>query len=210
MPRIVDHAARRQELATAALAIVREEGPQALSVRRLAGVTGWSSGALRHYVPDVDALAGLLLEQVSSRIQGSVAAILADACPGVAATDTVVACLAQVLPLDADREVEFAVWRHFWGQDRQGVEAEWVWTGQRMFHRQLVLLLAGAQVRELTALPGELPAALEAWAAHLHAVVDGLALRAGLAVPDPGAEQVLRDLRHAVDVVAAGVREAAS
>lgn len=175
-------------------------------MRRLATVTGWSSGALRHYVPDVDALAGLLLEQVAGRIQRAVSAELATVGPGVVPPSTVVACLAQTLPIDGEREVEFSVWRHFWGRDRQGVEAAWVWTGQRMFHRQMVLLLAGAEVSSLTALPESLPDGLEMWAGHLHAVTDGLALRAGLAVPAPTTEEVLAELGHAVDVVAAGAK----
>lgn len=207
MPRIVDHAARRKELAQAALSIVRAEGAEALSVRRLAAASGWSVGALRHYVPDMDALAGLLLEEVSARVQQGVADVLTrarlddlDLLRGV-----VVDCLAQVVPLDPQREVEFAVWRYFWGRDRRGVEAEWVWIGQRTFYRQMVLLLAGRDIETATVLSGVVAEELEPWAGHLHACVDGLALRAALAVPPEPPEATRAALRFAVDVVADAV-----
>lgn len=206
MPKVVDHDARRRDLAAAALEVVATDGPEALSVRRLVAATGWSSGAIRHYVPDTDALARLLLDQVSGRVQESVAQVLQTAA-GLAdpPVDTVVECLAHVLPLDTGREVEFAVWRHFWGRNRSGADAAWVWAGQRMFHRQLVLLLDGTSPRELPAYPDDLPGGLERWAGHLHAFADGLALRAGLAVPRPRAAEVLTELRHGVAVVAGGV-----
>lgn len=202
MPRVVDHAARRRALAEAALELVRSDGPEALSVRRVATATGWSSGALRHYVPDVDALAGLLLDEVSARVQGRVAAILSAGAPPQRRCDLVTVCLSQLLPLDDDRQVEFAVWRHFWGRDREGVEAAWVWTGQRMVHRQLVLLLAGRAEAEVPPLPGTLPPHWERWAAHLHGYVDGLALRVALAMPAPTTADTLADLRHFVELVA--------
>lgn len=206
MPKVVDHASRRKELAGAALAIVRQDGPESLSMRRLAAASGWSSGALRHYVPDVDALAGLLLEQVSARVQAAVTTHLAVSGRNRVTTDAVIACLAEVLPLDPEREMEFAVWRYFWGRDRRGVEAAWVWTGQRMYYRQMVLLLSGVEIRHLSPRPEQLEDGLEAWASHLHAVVDGLALRAGLAVPPPSADEVMSDLRHAVAVIAGALR----
>lgn len=202
MPRIVDHGARRHELAAAALEIVGTSGVDALSVRALAARSGWSSGALRHYVPDVDALASLLLDEVAGRIQQRVTGVLREGVAPEHTAEIVVACLEQLLPLDEERRVEFGIWRHFWGRDRRGVESAWVWTGQRMFHRQMVLLLGGAPADTVPQLPGDLPPDLERWAGHLHAFTDGLALRAAIAVPAVTAAEVHEDLVHLVDVVA--------
>lgn len=202
MPRIVDHAARRAELAAAALEIVNASGVEALSVRTLAAASGWSSGALRYYVTDVSALAQLLLDEVSGRVQKRVTAVLRDGVPPLRTVPIVIQCLEQVLPIDERRSVEFAVARHYWGRDRDGPEAEWVWTGQRVFYRQMVLLLHGAGPDVVPQLPGAQSPNLEQWAGHLHAFTDGLALRAAVSVPAVSASEVREDLSHFVDVIA--------
>lgn len=209
MPRLVDHQTRRAELVDAALAVIRDEGVETLSVRSLARVSGWSSGAVRHYVPDANAMARLLQERVSADVQASVRAILGrpGALDGPAEVrDGVIACLCRLLPLDAPRQVEFEVWRHFWGRNRSGPDAAWVWQGQRAFYRQLVLLLDGRGLSPDIA-PTTLNEPLEAWAGHLHAVVDGLALRAALEVPAVHPDDLRAAVTHAVDVI---IRDLAS
>ena len=49
MPRVVDHAVRRQELAEALWRVVRRDGVHEVSVRTVADEAGTSPGALRHY-----------------------------------------------------------------------------------------------------------------------------------------------------------------
>lgn len=56
MPRIVDHEQRRRDLAAAVWTIVRTDGLGAVSIRRVAAESGWSTGAVRHYLPSHDEL----------------------------------------------------------------------------------------------------------------------------------------------------------
>ncbi len=59
MPKIVDHDARREEIAQALWRVVRRDGIRAASVRTVAAEAGWSAGAVRYYFPDQDGPAQL-------------------------------------------------------------------------------------------------------------------------------------------------------
>ena len=48
MPKVVDHAARREQLAAALWRVVVRDGVEAASLRRVAAEAGWSVGSLRH------------------------------------------------------------------------------------------------------------------------------------------------------------------
>lgn len=52
MPRIVDHEQRRRDLVRAVWAIIQRDGLRGVTIRRLADESGWSSGAVRHYLPN--------------------------------------------------------------------------------------------------------------------------------------------------------------
>ncbi|GAT88424.1 AcrR family transcriptional regulator [Paenarthrobacter nicotinovorans] len=49
MPKIVDHAQRRLDLADAALALVASEGVAAVTTRLVAKKRGWTIGVINHY-----------------------------------------------------------------------------------------------------------------------------------------------------------------
>jgi AcrR family transcriptional regulator len=49
MPKLVDHEQRRRELGEAVWRVIRRDGVEAASVRKVAQEAGWSAGALRHY-----------------------------------------------------------------------------------------------------------------------------------------------------------------
>ena len=65
MPKIVDHDARRVDLARAAAAVARRDGIDEVTVRNVASQAGVSAGALRHYFPRQ---ADLLRENVDGRV----------------------------------------------------------------------------------------------------------------------------------------------
>lgn len=52
MPRIVDHAKRRREIADALLSIVAEDGIYGATIRAVAARAGWSTGVINHYFSD--------------------------------------------------------------------------------------------------------------------------------------------------------------
>lgn len=109
VPKIVDHDARRAELALAAWAVVRREGIEHASVRTVAAEAGCSPGSLRHYFPSQSDLLAAALQVVVERIDARLVAIARDPDPRVAARRV----LHELLPLDAERRAENEVWLAF-------------------------------------------------------------------------------------------------
>src|ERR687896_488353 len=73
MPKIVDHAERREQLAAALWRVVVREGIDAASLRRVAAEAGWSVGSLRHYFPSQSELLRFAMELVVRRVTQRVA-----------------------------------------------------------------------------------------------------------------------------------------
>jgi AcrR family transcriptional regulator len=167
MPKVVDHAARREQLAAALWQVVVREGVEAASLRRVAAEAGWSVGSLRHYFDGQADLLHFAMELVVTRVTERVAALPPEADPLAAATDL----LHQFLPLDADRRAEMEVWLAFASRalvDRSLRELrDEAHAGVRGVCLRAVELLGAARPK------------LEA--ERLHALVDGLAQHAILA-----------------------------
>jgi len=81
MPKIVDHAARREEIAEALWRVVRRDGIRAASVRTIAAEAGWSAGAVRYYFPDQDGLLSFAMDLVSRRVTERVEVLAEDGLP---------------------------------------------------------------------------------------------------------------------------------
>lgn len=109
MPRIVDHAVRRHELAQALWRVVRRDGLAAVSVRSVALEAGTSPGSLRHYFGTQDELLGFALQSVVDRATDRIGPLLASL-HGRAGVERI---LAEFLPLDADRRDEVDVYLAF-------------------------------------------------------------------------------------------------
>ena len=159
MPKLVDHAQRREELAAALWRLVMREGIEAASVRRVADEAGWSAGSLRHYFETRSELLAFAMELVMRRVSQRVAELGPDPVPRV--------LLHQVLPLDPERRAEMQVWLAF--------------TMQALVDPSLRELRdrAHAELRGLCGRAVDQHAGAEA--ERLHAFVDGLALHAVLA-----------------------------
>ena len=159
MPKLVDHAQRREELAAALWRLVMREGIDAASVRRVADEAGWSAGALRHYFESRSELLAFAMELVMRRVAQRVGELGPDPAPR--------ALLHQALPLDPERRAEMQVWLAF--------------TMQALVDPALRDLRdrAHAELRGLCRRAVEPRGA--AAAERLHALVDGLALHAVLA-----------------------------
>ncbi|TWP45771.1 TetR family transcriptional regulator [Lentzea tibetensis] len=105
MPKVVDHEARRRELAEAVWRIVQRDGIDHASVRAVAAESGWSSGSLRHYFPTQDALLGFAMEMAFMRFLGR----LEQVDPALPSKEIVRRIIHEMLALDEERRVESAV-----------------------------------------------------------------------------------------------------
>ncbi len=210
MPRVIDEQERRERIAEAVWALVSREGLHGATVRAVAAECGLSTGAIQHSFRSQAALhrfaMELVIERASARIDavgregagagsgdGDVGACCAD---GDAAAEATLAAvegvLLQLLPLDAEREVEARVWAAF----SAAALADPVLAP---LSRQMNRLIEGLCARCLAQLrAGNVlgPAADDPLAApHLRALLDGLASGL-LADPSPAARRQARALVH--------------
>ena len=173
MPRVVDHAVRRQDLAAALWRVVRDEGIQHVSVRSVAAAAGTSPSALRHYFGSQDELLGFALQAMVTRVRDRILPML----PTLSGRDGARSLLEQLLPMDADRRDEVAVYVAFLGRSLADLELTAIRddaeTQSRAAVRRAVELLAdGAALG-----PGRDP---EVETGRLYPLVDGLALHGAL------------------------------
>jgi AcrR family transcriptional regulator len=112
VPKIVDHEARRAEIAEALWRVVRRDGIGGASVRTVAAEAGWSPGAVRYYFPDQEGLLNFAMDLVSRRVRERIGTIQATG----TLTEIALRYLEEVIPLDAEREAEFETWLSFIAQ----------------------------------------------------------------------------------------------
>ncbi|MER6004003.1 TetR family transcriptional regulator C-terminal domain-containing protein [Nonomuraea angiospora] len=117
MPRIADHDQRRAQIARAFQRLLAAEGFAGVSFSRVATEAGISVGLIQHYFTGKDALLRFSYEDAVSRMSERVRARVRD---GEAArlpmAEVLLASLAELLPLDEERDVEYRV--------RQGLQAQ--------------------------------------------------------------------------------------
>jgi AcrR family transcriptional regulator len=110
MPKIVDHAKRREEIALVACQVVADFGFERTTVARIAAAAGYTTGMVAHYYDSkqdiILAALRLILTRIEDRLKrqhehgaGSLLAVLTEA-----------------LPVDATRCTECEFWMAFWGQ----------------------------------------------------------------------------------------------
>jgi AcrR family transcriptional regulator len=109
MPKSVDHARRRDEIALVACRVVANHGFEQASVVRIARETGYTSGMIAHYFDSkqeiIVAALHLMLRRIEDRLsqrEDEPADLLTVLC--------------EALPLDAERYMECAFWMVFIGQ----------------------------------------------------------------------------------------------
>jgi len=110
MPKIVDHAKRREEIALVACKVVADHGFEQATVARIARASGYTTGMVAHYYDSkqdiILAALRLILLRIEERLtrerHGSEANLLS--------------VLSEALPLDSQRFTECAFWMAFWGQ----------------------------------------------------------------------------------------------
>ena len=190
MPKLVDHEQRRRELGAAVWRVIRRDGVEAASVRKVAQEAGWSAGALRHYFSTQSELLTFAMQMVVERIEVRVGALEPPADPREAVEQR----LHELLPLDKERRVENEVWLAFTGRGLVDPQL-------RARHEEVDEELRSACLGALQELDGAghlrpgLDLALET--ERLHGLLDGLALHTAMR-PDRMSPDLIRSVlaRH--------------
>jgi AcrR family transcriptional regulator len=111
MPKIVDHAQRRDEIALVACRVVAEHGFDRASMVRIAREAGYTTGMLAHYFDSkqdiIIAALRLILRRIEERLTRPTART---------SRSDLLDLLLEALPVDAHRHIECAFWITFWGQ----------------------------------------------------------------------------------------------
>ena len=107
MPKLIDHAERRDDLADATWRVIMRDGITGVSIRTVAAEAGLSTGSLRHVFPSKVDLLVYAMQLVNIRVTARVTAIMAEADAGD--RGRVRAALLEFLPLDPGRRAEMEV-----------------------------------------------------------------------------------------------------
>jgi AcrR family transcriptional regulator len=188
VPRTVDAAERRREIAEAVWRVIRRDGVPGASVRAVAREAGTSMGSLRHWFATQDELLHFAMTLVIERARARGEAAASAGGPLVA---RLLRVLEETLPLDDERQAETEVWLALTARalvdprlaelrDRSAAELH-AFCGDVV----RVLTEAGAARSGLD---------LDLEAERLYAVLDGLAVHAAsrpTALPPDRARQVL-------------------
>lgn len=187
MPKLIDHARRREELAEAAWRVLLRDGVGKVSVRNVAAEAGLTVSSLRHVFATQDELLEFALELVLDRVRQRVEPLLP-----VADRRGVEAVACEFLPLSPERWAEMEVYLSLFMAAGTNPELA--------PHRDQAHAALRASCRNLISAldngtdlaPG---ADQELEAQRLHALLDGLAMHIvfeGVRGDTAGARRVLR------------------
>lgn len=109
MPKIVNHDQRREQLAEAAWCVIRREGLEGVSVRRVAEEAGMSLGSLRHYFETQSELLAFSMQLVSDRVNQRIGKLTFNGNP----RHDIELVIRELMPLDEERMAESEVWLAF-------------------------------------------------------------------------------------------------
>jgi TetR/AcrR family transcriptional repressor of bet genes len=110
MPKIVDHAKRREEIALVACEVVAARGFEQATVARIARAAGYTTGMVAHYYESKQAIILAALRLILIRIEER---LTRERDSGEA---NLLSVLSEALAVDAGRFTECAFWMAFWGQ----------------------------------------------------------------------------------------------
>ncbi|MBS0364716.1 MAG: TetR family transcriptional regulator C-terminal domain-containing protein [Proteobacteria bacterium] len=107
MPKIVDHARRRDEIALATCRVVARHGFEQATVVRIAREAGYTTGMIAHYFDTKHDIVVAALRLIQRRIEQRLE---------TSGHPELLAVLTEALPMDEVRFNECAFWIAFWGQ----------------------------------------------------------------------------------------------
>lgn len=194
VPKVVDPVERRADLAAAVWRVVRRDGLDHASVRVVAREAGLSMGSLRHYFGSHSEMLTFAMRMVMERIEQRLAALQLPDDPRQAA-ETV---LAELLPLDAERQAENEVWLAF--SARALVDPEL----RSLRDEAYDMLRSGCQrwVRHLVP-PGTSAREIDLETDRLFALLDGLAVHAAMRPAQATTERLTAVMHHHLDQITA-------
>ncbi len=189
MPRLVDHDARRREVAEVAARLIAQVGVERVTVRELAKAAGYSTAIVSHYFADKRQLLLFTYQAAAQAAQARVDAVLKPA------PDDLIGSIEALLPLDEERHREWQVWLSFWGMAIGDPEFA---AEQR--RRVLDTRKRIEKVLRAMAANGKLPADsdFDLIARELLTMINGLAVQAGFDPADWPAERQRKVLRQFV------------
>jgi AcrR family transcriptional regulator len=190
VPKVVDHAQRRRELVAATWAVVAAEGIEGATVRRIAEEAGCTTGRITHYFADKEEVLVAALRQVHRAAGKRMLAAIGQR----SGLESLRAVLAEALPLDENRILEWRVWLAFWGSAATSTSLQ---AEQHQRYREwrglLKRVLATAQL--------SVDIDLDRLVDQIVALVDGFGLQGVLDPQDPQPEQLASRLNGAVDAL---------
>jgi TetR/AcrR family transcriptional repressor of bet genes len=110
VPKIVDHAKRRDEIALVACQVVADHGFERTTVARIAAAAGYTTGMVAHYYESKQGIILAALRLILKRIEER---LTRERDAGEA---NLLSVLSEAMPIDAQRATECAFWMAFWGQ----------------------------------------------------------------------------------------------
>lgn len=185
---------RRRKLATAVWRVVRRDGLDGASVRQVAREAGLSMGSLRHYFSSQSELLVFAMRMVIEGIENRIRTLELPDDPRKAAQQA----LAELLPLDPERQAENEVWLAF--SARALIDPQL----RALRDEAYDLLRAGCERWTRQLLPpeaAELDVDLET--ERLFALLDGLAVHAATRPERTTPDRLLAVLNHHLDHVCA-------
>ncbi|GHF94163.1 transcriptional regulator [Deinococcus piscis] len=189
MPKQVDHDQRRAELAQAVWRLIRRSGLEGVTIRALAQESGWSSGAVRHYLPSRAAVLAFAAEQVSAQAEAQLRQLPLHGTP----RQNLLSFLEATLPISAQSREWMEVWLAFVGASVGDPQLAGV---QGLTYRDLNVALVDI-LTHLQADGWTLRGTPQEAALDLQASLDGLSVHLLLGVMTP--EQACAALERTVD-----------
>jgi AcrR family transcriptional regulator len=205
VPRLVDHGQRRAEIGEAAIRVILREGLAGVTVRGVAAEAGWSTGSLRHYFSNQHELQAYVVRATTDTLRRRVLPRVQRPRTQGSVVERIASIVEEMLPFDAERREEYALWSAIveWERQHPPAGGSVTWNDQRALYRQCIAAIRGyetAREPSQAALPHP-DAQVELWAALLHTFVDGLASQITNTpgeVSNDAAAQLLRALLQAV------------
>ncbi|MFF0739647.1 TetR/AcrR family transcriptional regulator [Streptomyces sp. NPDC004111] len=182
MPKVVDHEARRIQVADAVQELITEQGLDRVTMARTAAVAGVSVGHVQHYFPSKDDMLLFTHARVVGKVLDRVSELGARATrQQLPIRDVVVEGLAEWLPADPRRRSAHRVVLAFLGRtvDNPRLAEAHAGTGRHIRELLATAIHNGKECGEVPAATDPARAALE-----LHSLTEGLALQLG---SDPAA-----------------------
>lgn len=198
MPKVVDHEARRVQIADAALRVIAREGLHRASVRAVIAEAGLSSGAVRHYFDSHDDLLRYTGEHLNAR--GRRRVVEAAQAEHETSLDKAVAMCEALLPLDDARRDEIVAYSQLAALERDRL-------GYRQQAASALDELGAACVALLDPRRRLSSLRREVLARRAHWIVDGLAAQEVLYPHTISRESLAAGLREAMADIAAEAAE---